>query len=118
MAASHNDSEHKRDFAQRWAKSTPAERRDMLRDERARRTPQTSRQAMILVCVLLTAAAIMALGKAISAGSPAVVIVAFVVMAVLCGAAAELARRGRTRVAFWAVILAALSASLVETFTR
>ncbi|MFG2192537.1 hypothetical protein [Streptomyces sp. NPDC048639] len=120
MAPSQDDDlEHKQNLALRWATSTTnAERRTMLREDRARTAPQTARHAMVLVGLVLMAGAITGLVKAIGSGASGALIAAFGVAVAVCGVAAELGRRGRTRAAFWAIVLCMLGASLVEALQR
>ncbi len=119
MATSHDDDlERKQSFALRWATSTPAERRAMLREERTRNAPRSARHAMVCVGVLLVVASIAGAFMVIGSGGSGALVAAFGVTAVLCGVAAELGRRGRTRIAFWLIVLAMAGAMLIEALQR
>jgi hypothetical protein len=113
-----DETERKQSFALRWATSTPGERRALLREDRQQTSPQTARRACVLVALVFTVGGLSALVKAVGAGAPALTVGVFAVVVVLCGAAVELGRRGRTRLAFWVMVLCMLGAALVETFQR
>lgn len=111
-APDRDPSERGQNFALRWQTATPQERRRLVRE--GQNGPQTTRRAYVLVGLLFMAGGISATVKAVDQHQSAVVIGACVVASVLCGAMAELSRRGRTRLGFSLMVVGLIAVGLAE----